>query len=95
MMTMDCLKASVTSLIFPRVAEFNKHSSRQIYLQINFQQEFSIMGGFGQSVQLRKQISNPLEYPTFEAFFYVFMAKMNEKIYLMYIEASALKRYIF
>ena len=69
MMTMDCLKASVTSLIFPRVAVFNAQISRQIYLQINFQHEFSIMGRFGQSVQLGKQISNPLKYPIFEAFF--------------------------
>ena len=61
-MTMDCLKASVTSLIFPRVAEFNKHSSGQIYLQINFQQEFSIMGGFGQFGKYINPLYNSLGY---------------------------------
>ena len=88
---MDCLKASVTSLIFLRVAVFNAQISRQIYLQINFQHEFSIMGRFGQSVQLGKQISNPLKYPFFEPFL-CFHGQNSQNEWKKNIEASAQKK---
>ena len=68
---------SFLHLLFALLKWFKPQIREQMFLEIHFQYEYSILGNFGQSGLMRKKNPNHLKYATFEASFFMFSWTKN------------------